>query len=196
MRIGHFKLQTFLVSDIYSQYINYLQKLESFGLNPAEEVEKHHSIPKHTGYSTKLVVYCTQANHTLAHYYRFLAYGEKGDRVAYRMRKNQSINSRERALLAVEKNKRLALGFWNSEFQSKQGKKGGKVGGLQNTIKQKAARQKVGLKYGAKTGSQNQSLRLKKSLSKQRLWFYEENVLFTFFVFSCPSTSTNFFGFS
>jgi len=45
------------------------------------------------------------------------------------MRKNQSINSRERALLAVEKNKRLALGFWNSELKSIQGKKGGKVGG-------------------------------------------------------------------
>nr|YP_636209.1 putative site-specific DNA endonuclease [Tupiella akineta]AAV80633.1 putative site-specific DNA endonuclease [Tupiella akineta] len=166
---------------IYSQFSEYLQDLEKqrcFGFE--EEVEKHHIIPKHTGYLNNVVVRCSPRNHTLAHFYRFLVYKEKGDWVAYSMRKNQKIGLQEKALLAVEKNKRLGINFWNSEWQKTQGQKGGLLGGSKNTIKQKKARQQVGLKYGLQIGMQNQSPCLKKILSKQTIWLYEKNNLSCF----------------
>jgi hypothetical protein len=42
------------------------------------------------------------------------------------MRKNQKISTRDKALLGVEKSKKLGINFWNSEWQKKQGKKVGK----------------------------------------------------------------------
>ena len=54
--------------------------------------------------------------------------------MAFTMRRNQKIGKIERALLAVEKNKQLKNGFWNSEWQALQGKKGGKVSGRKNSL--------------------------------------------------------------
>lgn len=115
---------------------------------------------------------CTQQNHTLAHYYRYLIYKEKGDRVAFIMRWNQTIGNRERSLLAVEKNKKNKNLFWDSEWQSVQGKKGGLKGGSINSLKQKTARQKVGLVYGKIIGLNNASHNLKTILSKKTIWIY------------------------
>lgn len=89
--------------NIYEQYIIYLRKLESLGLDPNQGIEKHHITPLHVDIKSTDVVYCSTKNHTLAHFYRFLAFRERGDWVAYTMRKNQKTNAFERSLLAVKK---------------------------------------------------------------------------------------------
>jgi hypothetical protein len=169
-------------TDIYKQFIEYLKSIESpknLDLNP--NLEKHHIVPKHAGGAlSSEVVICCSSNHMLAHFYRFLAYGERGDWVCYCMRKNQKISTRDRALLGVEKCKKLGINFWNSEWQRKQGKKGGKISGLKNTPKQFAARSQVGLK--------NQSVFLKKILSKEMIWLYKTNET-SFFKTTKPQNS-------
>ena len=80
---------------------------------PLEEgVEKNRIIPKHAGGSNEInnIVLVSTKNHTLVHYYRFLAYQEKGDWVAYVMGKDQKTNIRVfGSLLAVVKNKDLSI---------------------------------------------------------------------------------------
>lgn len=88
------------------------------------------------------------------------------------MRWNQKIGIKERVKLAVEKNRINNTGFWNSEFQSKQGKKGGKKSGSLNTVSQFKARKKIGQLYGTKTGIKNQSPYLSKSLNCHIRWTY------------------------
>lgn len=160
------------LGNIYEQFIFYLQTKENT-LLPTISYEKHHILPLHDGgQKNGPVVVCTPKNHTLAHYYHYLAYGQKGDFVAFTMRWNQKIGVNERVQLAVEKNKQLNNTFWNSEWQSIQGKKGGLKGGLKNSIKQKKARQTTGKKYGPKTGKTNASENLKYMLSKEITWIY------------------------
>lgn len=50
------------------------------------------------------------------------------------MRKNQKIGSTERALLGVKGHKKSKKLFWNSSWQSIQGKKGGKISGQRNSL--------------------------------------------------------------
>lgn len=168
-------------TDIYTQFIEYLKSLEKAGFDSKESIEKHHVFPKHAGGSLSgEVVLCSAKNHVLAHFYRFLAYREKVDWVCYSMRNGQKMTSGERSLLGVEKMKKLGMNFWNSEWQREQGKKGGKIGGLKKTSKQFAARSKVGLK--------NQSLFLKKILSKEMVWLYKNKQTF-FFLTILPQKS-------
>lgn len=119
--------QYLYMETIYNQYIDYLKNkgFEPTNLNKNNQsLEKHHILPLHDGGSVKgPVVLCTPKEHTLAHYYRYLAYGQKGDYVAFTMRWKQKMGLQERCLLAVEKNKRLKNLFWDSIWQSKQGKK-------------------------------------------------------------------------
>ncbi len=159
--------------NIYGQFVEYLKKEEQkLNLND-KNLEKHHILPLHVGGKKDgLIVLCTQKNHTLAHYYRYLSYKEKGDFIAFTMRWNQKIGTKERSLLAVEKNKKLKNLFWDSEWQSDQGKKGGIKGGIKNTKKQRQARQNVGLVYGKRVGLNNASQNLKKCLSKTTIWIY------------------------
>ena len=159
--------------NIYIRFIEYLKTEEKLGLDLKKGIEKHHIIPKHTGYSDNALVSCFSANYTLAHFYRFLAYGEKRDWIAYSMRKNQKLNANELSLLVVEKNKKAKILFWDSDWQKTQGLKGGLLGGSKKSIKQYNARQRVGLKYGRQTGIQNQSARLQKQLSKETIWLYQ-----------------------
>lgn len=75
--------------NIYEQLIVYLLQLEKqsdfFHKKPI--LEKHHILPLHDGGKKEgSIVFCTPQNHTLAHYYRYLAYGQLGDKVAYQMR--------------------------------------------------------------------------------------------------------------
>ena len=63
------------------------------------------------------------ANHTLAHYYLFLAYGQLGDFVAYKMRRGCKLSSSAISLLGVQKLRRKKLNFFDSNWQSIQGKK-------------------------------------------------------------------------
>jgi hypothetical protein len=124
-------------SNIYLEFIKYL-KLEEKKLikNPQlKDLEKHHIIPFHSGgLKNGPVVLCTTKNHVLAHYYRYLAYKQKGDLVTITMRRNQKIGSSQRALLGVLANKKNKKGFFNSNWQAKQGKKGGKKTGRKNGL--------------------------------------------------------------
>lgn len=115
--------------DIYQQFIEHLKNLEkqllvdfskevkksdfqlknAFNLQKSCELnlEKHHIIPFHNGgLKNGPVVFCPPNNHVLAHYYRYLAYKQKGDFVAFTMRQKQKISSRNRALLGVEVHKK------------------------------------------------------------------------------------------
>jgi hypothetical protein len=106
--------------DIYDQFIDYLKKLALKGLDLNEGVKKHHIFPKHAGGSDERnnIVLVSTKNHTLAHFYRFLAYKEKGDWVTYIMRKDRKTNSRERSLLTGAKNKKAGILFWSKDWQS------------------------------------------------------------------------------
>nr|QXI88207.1 hypothetical protein [Ulva intestinalis] len=123
------------MKNIYYQFIDYLKKQES-KLNLKENnLEKHHILPLHAGGKKDgNIVLCTSKNHTLAHYYRYLAFRQKGDLVAFKMRWNQKVGLKERSLLAVEKNKKLKQLFWDPNWQSTQGKKGGAVSGQKNAL--------------------------------------------------------------
>lgn len=71
---------------IYKQFLDYLKNEEKY-LDKSKDYEKHHILPLHDGGSKRgPVILCTAKNHTLAHYYRFLTYGQKGDYVAFTMR--------------------------------------------------------------------------------------------------------------
>jgi hypothetical protein len=123
------------MKNIYEQFINYLKEEEKKLNLKNNNLEKHHILPLHAGGKKDgQIVLCTSKNHTLAHYYRYLVYKERGDKVAYIMRWNQKRGSTERSLLAVEKNKNNKNLFWNSEWQSNQGKKGGKISGQKNAL--------------------------------------------------------------
>lgn len=92
---------------IYEQFIEYLKKEEKQLNLKDKNLENHHILPLHAGgLKNDPVVLCTTKNHTLAHYYRFLSYGELGDRVAYQMRTGYTMSIQERSLLGVKKMKR------------------------------------------------------------------------------------------
>ena len=71
--------------NIYLQYIAFLQSKQ--GKYPeTSRLQKRRIIPGHAGgtYKDKTnVLLITYDEHVLAHYYRFLAYGEKEDQIAY-----------------------------------------------------------------------------------------------------------------
>ena len=89
------------------------------------------------------------------------------------MRLNQKIGVYERALLSVKTNKKLKNKFWDSDWQSIQGKKGGIKGGSANTFNQYKARQKVGLNYGFGLNTENHKIIRKrgglKNSNKQKI---------------------------
>lgn len=125
---------------IYDQFIEYLKieenklKLKEIYLKKYSNLEKHHILPKHAGGINDSVVICTKRHHTLAHYYRYLQYGEAGDKIAYTMRWNLPDGLDNRIKLAIETNKKRGNSFWNSDWQKEQGKKGGKITGRKNGL--------------------------------------------------------------
>ena len=120
---------------IYEQFIEYLKKEEKTLNLKDNNLEKHHIKPLHNrGLPDGEVVICSAKNHTLAHYYRYLTFKQVGDSVAFKMRWNQTIGIKERALLGVEKHKKSKKLFWDPEWQSIQGKKGGKISGQKNAL--------------------------------------------------------------
>ena len=135
--------------------------------------EKHHVVPIFAGGldDPKNIVRLSPEHHTLAHFYRYLTYSQKGDKVAYTMRINQTNEgSLMRSELAIEANKVKEQLFWDRAWQSKQGKKGGKAAGVMNTIAQQKARSIVGKTYGRKVGVSRQSARLKDLLKNAIIW--------------------------
>ena len=120
---------------IYEQFIEHLKNEEKQRDLNDKNLEKHHILPLHDGgLKNGPTVLCSSQEHTLAHYYRYLAYRQRGDLVAFTMRWNQKKGVNERVQLAVEKNKQLQNTFWNSNWQSMQGQKGGKKSGRKNAL--------------------------------------------------------------
>ncbi|BDA51904.1 hypothetical protein COCOBI_pt-2070 (chloroplast) [Coccomyxa sp. Obi] len=111
--------------------------------------------------------------------YRYQAFGDKGDELAYLMRLNDSNERAQlRAKAAILANRQRGNGFFNSDWQRVQGAKGGKVGGSMNTPEQQKARSTVGKTYGRTTGLGNQSSHLKEVLRYKLHWIYENGERF------------------
>jgi len=84
--------------------MDHLKQLEKKGFTKTEKLnlEKHHILPYHDkGTKNGPVVICTFKNHTLAHYYRYLSYKQKGDLTAFLMRWDQRMGVKQKALLGV-----------------------------------------------------------------------------------------------
>lgn len=152
------------IDRIYDQFIEYLKKEETkLDLN-AKDLEKHHILPLHDGgQKNGSVVLCSRQNHTLAHYYRFLTYGQRGDKICFQMRQGRQISSADMALLAVQTLKRKKIGFYNSEWQSIQGKKPKKKPKTQNQMLQ-----------CQKLGHSRKKKILCELLKRKAIWKYED----------------------
>lgn len=161
--------------DIYHQYIDSLKnKKYTYGTC----LEKHHILPLHAGGNNCFdnLISISIKDHALAHFYRFLAYKDKNDKLAYLFRKNdnsEAFKVRSQQGLESRRKKGLLKRFKDSEAQALLGKKGGKVAGSLNTLSQTKARQKVGKKYGRIVGKLNQSFLLKKLLTMSQIWEHD-----------------------
>ena len=126
-------------------------------------------MPFHAGGIKKgLTVKCTAKDHILAHYYRFITYGELGDKVCFQMRKNQTMSVSDRSALGIAKMRKIKICFFSSQWQSTQGSKKRKV---DKSPKQKKQCQKMGIA--------NQKFLLNKLLTKTSIWSYnDKNICF------------------
>lgn len=164
--------------DIYQQFIEaFKQKKYVFPIR----LEKHHILPLHAGgkNNSENIVLLSIEDHALAHFYRFLSYKDKNDKLAYLFRKNDNSEAfllRSQQALKSREKKGLLKRFQDSKAQALLGKKGGKIAGSLNTASQKKARSIVGKKYGKIVGKSNQSLLLKKLLTMFMVWEYENGL--------------------
>lgn len=127
----------------------------------------------------------------LLHYYRFYAYGKKGDRLAYLFRLSDTEErSRLRSEMVVENHKKAKRLFWNLEWQREQGLKGGSKGGLANTEKQFLGRQAVGKSYCVRVGKANQSESLKQKIKHLIRWKYRDSLTGECTVFETKQSET------
>ena len=151
----HFHFKNLLMSkhkqadltNIYFMFLNDLrQKEQKLRQTKNIDLERQDVLVKHLGGKDQdEIIFCTPEDHTKAYFYRFLVYRQKGDRVAYRMRKNQTVTGRERSLLAVAQNKKKRNLFWHPFWQREQGKKRGKKAGSLNTSEQNKQQRQLGL---------------------------------------------------
>ncbi len=145
--------------NIYEQFINYLKIEEPYLDLKSSNLERHHIIPIHAnGSKNGETVLCTSKNHILANYYRYLAYGELGDKVCFQMRQNIKMSTKQRSLLGVNKLKKNKICFFDSKWQSIQGSKKKKV---PKTIKQ--------IKFCKEIGLSNKKQTLKIFLTKKTI---------------------------
>ena len=164
--------------DKISFYPQFLEKIKAKQYDKCTYLEKHHVVPKHAGGTNKIenIIHVSIQDHIALHFYRFLAYNEIGDKVAYEMRINDNANSAKiRSQLSIAANKSKKNLFWDHTWQSLQGKKGGKKGGLSNSLKQQLSRSVIGKSYGKKVGISNQSLNLQIILKHSTTWIYKDN---------------------
>nr|YP_009773687.1 putative HNH homing endonuclease [Uronema confervicola]QIZ74187.1 putative HNH homing endonuclease [Uronema confervicola] len=129
----------------YNNFI--LQKLEEQRqliqdckeLNLATEV--HHIIPKSLGGVNENwnTVTLTTSDHTLAHQLRYEVFGDIQDELASRLRSQSTVSSREAQLerirLSHKSTRKNQTGFFSSEQQAKNGRKGGAAKSESNTLK-------------------------------------------------------------
>jgi hypothetical protein len=141
--------------------------------------EKHHIKPKHSGGTNEPsnLINLSIKDHITAHWLLWQLFNSKKDEKAYIFRvstpEERVLYNREEQSKRLKEWKEKGKGFWNSKFQSEQGKKGGSKGGSAGTDEQFKARQQVGKKYGPITGKQNQSPELKEFLTKYSIWEFK-----------------------
>ena len=164
---------------VFNIYFQFLSAIESKKYPAETLLEGHHICPKHAGGGNEKenIIFCSAEDHMLAHCYRFMVFQEKGDKLAYLLRKRQTTEARQiMQQLAIEAPKKKGNLFWNSEWQRKQGLKGGSRGGSANTPAQFLARQTVGLVQGPRVGRSRQSERLKTCLNRRIVWRHKDNI--------------------
>lgn len=117
-------------TDIYLAFIAYLKTKKYLC---STKLERHRILPQHAGGTydrDENIVRCCFDDHLLAHYYRFLAYRQKGDFIAYQFMKGMTKEARiEMASFAgklggkksSDQNKAKSLFFFNKEWQKKHG---------------------------------------------------------------------------
>lgn len=113
------------MNNIYEQFREYVSQLV---YSQDTMVELHHEPPRHTGRSSdssQMNVIASLDHHALLHYYRWLSYGEIQDKIAWLWRKGQDEEARK--LMnenRIKTCKEKQSGFYNSQLQSKLGKRG------------------------------------------------------------------------
>ena len=90
-------------------------------------IEQHHIIPKFAGGCNQKwnLIPLGIEEHTHAHELRAIVYGQLGDILCCRMRKS-SDSQKLRLQLSHLSQRKTLKGFWNSEIQRQNGRKGGK----------------------------------------------------------------------
>ena len=160
--------------EFYEEFLTFLQENQC---PPDVEGEIHHVLPKHAGGTNnpENLIRISVEDHVALHFYRYQAFGERGDRMAYLMRlQDSNERAKQRAQLAVLVNKERKNGVFNPDWQRVQGLKGGKVGGKMNTLEQQRARSRVGTMFGRIVGLSNQSTSLKERLRHRLHWVYKD----------------------
>ena len=140
--------------NIYEQFIDYCKNTEFV----ENYQEFHHIVPRHAdGTDDKEnLISLPYREHTLAHYYRWLAYKEEGDQLAFLFMSRMTEEARRLAAkMSIKTHKKNQINFFSKEWQSQQGKKGGKIGGKKKSEAGFKARQKVGITHGRKNGISN-----------------------------------------
>jgi hypothetical protein len=120
------------INNIYTQFIEYLWMKEY----PKEKkLEKHRILPQHDGgtYDIDNVVLCSFEDHRLAHFYRYLAYQQQGDLIAWQLMNGQDEEARRTLASYAGKiggkasskiNKKKLKLFYDPEWQKLHGYKG------------------------------------------------------------------------
>ena len=122
--------------NVYTHYIK--QKLKRPPHLCPVPREKHHIIPKFQGGSNHRwnLIYLSVEEHNHAHLLRAQVYNQIGDVLCCRMRKNLTQYEQHlRIQLSHLSQQKTSTGFWNSELQRQNGRKGGK----KQTPKKRAA---------------------------------------------------------
>ena len=116
--------------------------------DPTIYTEVHHIIPKHAGGSNEPdnLVRLTYNDHTIAHYMRWIIYGDDGDRIAYQVMTGLNSDFRRElgrlgglaggpkgGRIAQARHKERGVGFYNSEGQRLRAKKSVAVNREQGT---------------------------------------------------------------
>lgn len=167
----------------YDYFMQHLKKVEPLKKKLSQEnldykLERHHILPKHDGGSddpTNLVLVTVQ-EHIAAHWLRWKQYQQTGDKMAYIFRSQDNLDKLQIRIALVKearkRDKEENVNFFNSEFQSRMGKKGGSIGGSRNTPEQFAARSRVGEKHGRQVGISNQGEFLRNFVQNTIIWSY------------------------
>lgn len=169
--------------NIYEQFLQYVKTKQ---YHTEKMFEYHHEPPHHTGRSDDNSpdnVYVSIQDHILLHQYRWIVYGEVGDKLMFLGRKNDTEEFRKLMnQRRIEVCKNGKSGFWSPDRKIKSGiagKKGGRKGGGKNTEHQFHSRQMVGNTYGRINGLKNQKSDLVEILSTPITFVHKSGIKVT-----------------